>query len=225
MAPQLQGPQYNTPGFNPMQSGFDWGGFAKGVEPYALSLLSTAGQIATNRSNAEEAARNREFQERMSSTAVQRSVQDYLAAGLNPALAYDKSESSPGGAQATIGNPLSDAAQTLLSSKAQRQQLEQQLLMNRSQMKAQGAAEQRDMSLSQLYETQRQEQIRATNFARTLEPAQQRLAQANSKLAELQIPEQQTSATSHQVLNSFINTGLASAAKVQKWLERIQQTK
>nr|UXQ87952.1 MAG: DNA pilot protein [Microvirus sp.] len=80
-------------------------------------LGGISGANKQNKQNKYESQRNRDFQERMSSTAHQRSVTDLRKAGLNPILSATKGgASTPSGSQAQMVNemaPLANSAKDL----------------------------------------------------------------------------------------------------------------
>lgn len=102
-----------------------WPAIVSAAASLGTGLLAKRGQDKANTLNLQEAARNRAFQERMSSTSWQRAVADMEAAGINPAVAYSQGgASSPGGAQGTVEDSTGPAMSSAMQVQTFRKQLQ-----------------------------------------------------------------------------------------------------
>lgn len=189
--------------------------------PLAISSIAAGasyfGARSQNRAQKEEAEKNRQFQERMSSTSAQRSVEDYRRAGLNPALAYDRSASSPGGAQANIGNEIEGAISNAKQAAGLHQELKQSREMHTQNLRLAEASIMKTKEERNKLEADKTLSYDQSNLARQQwlfnqidQPSTTRMKSAEAILRELLIPGAQNTATFENTVGAA-GKGLASA--------------
>lgn len=178
---------------------------APAVAAIAQGVLSTAGQIQSNNQNKQIAREQMRFQERMSSTAAQRAVEDYRRAGLNPALAYDRPASSPGGASAVMGNAVETGINSARSALEKQQSLRlarQQELMNTKQNTLMDAQIQKTQAEERKAMAEQRAIDQRTSFDAAYQPYMLRQQAAQALMQELGISEAKANSRFYEVMGA-----------------------
>lgn len=168
------------------------------------SISGYLGQREANETNIQIAREAMDFEERMSSTAHQREVEDLIAAGLNPILSATggSGASTPSGQTAKVENEMSSAinsAQAFMQIALQKAELDKKVTetnLNKQRQNIQQPAEQL-----------------MGHIDRMIEPGVSAAEKGKSKLKTL---GQTLGSTAYDVVQSTKNTAKASKSKLDQ---------
>lgn len=197
-------------------------GIAPGLIAIIGGLLSAGGSIYASSRSARSAKEQMAFQERMSSTAAQRSVEDYRRAGLNPALAYERTASSPGGGATTFEDPISKGISTAQGTAQFLAQMKQAVTTQRlteHQIAATDAANARDTASSHLMQSQATSDAINRGFTVARQPHDLRRAAADALLVE----QQNRLTTSQARTSEYGQAGAANQEEFEKQLGKLSR--
>lgn len=190
--------------------------------PIIGGILSAGGSMYASNRNRQSVRDQMAFQETMSSTAAQRSVEDYRKAGLNPALAYERTASSPGGAATTAEDPLSKGLSSARDTATFIQNMKQAGINQRlteHQIAATDAANARDTASAHLMQSQAVSDTINRGFNVARQPHDLRGAAAQALLLE----QQGRLTTSQARTSEYGQAGAANQEQFEQQLGRLSR--